>query len=138
MKSALANIGEDETAKLAYELEQAGLDGNMAFIAGNTVRLIESLEALINSLRPAEAAVDAGAETAEDAMILLEQLRMLETACENYDDTAAYAVLDRLKENARSHETSAALENIRDMLFLHSDFEGAAERVRELSGELSV
>jgi hypothetical protein len=57
---------------------------------------------------------------------------MIKTACENFDDTAAYAALDRLKEKPGKPKTAAALEKIHDMLFLHSDFDGAAEQAREI------
>ena len=42
--------------------------------------------------------------------------------------TTAHAALDRLKEKPYKPRTSAALEEIRDMLFLHSDFDGAAQQ----------
>jgi HPt (histidine-containing phosphotransfer) domain-containing protein len=127
MKSALANIGKAEISQQAAALEKAGLDGNLDFIAANTESFIKTLESLIRELSPAEPAVT-DADAVEDTAYLEEQLQIIKTACENYDDTAAYAALDRLKEKPWKPQTAAALEKIRDALFLHSDFDGAAEQ----------
>jgi CheY-like chemotaxis protein len=123
MKSALANIGELEASRLAFALEQAGLDGDRKFIAAHTENFVKTLEALIQILT--EPLHEDAGDIEEDTAILKEQLLIVKAACENYDDAAAYAALDRLKEKPWKSETGAALENIRDMLFLHSDFEGA-------------
>jgi hypothetical protein len=55
-------------------------------------------------------------------------MNIIRNTCENYDDEAAYAALDRLKKKHWKTTTAAFLEKIRDMLFLHSDFDGAAEQ----------
>ena len=128
MKSALANIGENEKSAQAAALEKAGNDGDLEFIAANTESFMETLNALIRALSPAE---KAGAEIdeniVEDTAYLAEQLQIVRTACENYDDTAAYAALDRLKEKPWKAKTAAALAEIYDSLFLHSDFDAAEE-----------
>jgi CheY-like chemotaxis protein len=140
MKSALANIGETEKSRLAAALEKAGHDGDRDFIAANMEGFVETLENLITSLRPAPtAAADAaaaGANVAEDAAYLAEQLRIIKAACEDYDDSAVYAALDRLKEKPWKPETAAALEEIRETLFLHSDFEGAGGRITQILVEI--
>jgi CheY-like chemotaxis protein/HPt (histidine-containing phosphotransfer) domain-containing protein len=135
MKSALANIGESDASEMAFALENAGLDGDLEFISRNTERFIEMLDILIKRFHPPEAVNESKAETPEDTTFLMEQLQIIKTACDDYDDTAAYAALDRLKEKPWKIETSSAIEQIRDMLFLHSDFEGAAERVSRLLEE---
>ena len=127
MKSALANIGETEKSQQAAALEKAGLNGDRDFIAANTEIFIEMLESLIRELSPAQAAAE-DVNVAEDTLYLKEQLQIIKTACEDYDDTAAYAALDRLKEKPWKSQTAATLEEIRDTLFLHSDFDGAAEQ----------
>ncbi|MCL2080576.1 MAG: ATP-binding protein [Oscillospiraceae bacterium] len=132
MKSALANVKEDEISKTAYTFEQAGINGDMEFIRHNANHFIESLEALIQKLRPDEAESDSDTETEEDTIYLTEQLRLLTSACDDYDDESAYAALDLMKKTPLKNETSAALESIRDMLFLNSNFEGASERAAEL------
>jgi signal transduction histidine kinase/CheY-like chemotaxis protein len=139
MKSALANIGETEKSRQAAALEQAGLDGDRDFIAANTESFIETLKILImelNKIAANDADAAAGMDAAvEDTSFLKEQMQIIKTACENYDDTAAYAALDRLKEKPWKPQTTAALEEISDMLFLHSDFDSAAEQAGTVIGE---
>ncbi|MCL2069476.1 MAG: ATP-binding protein [Treponema sp.] len=127
MKSALANVGESEMSKIALTLESAGQNGDTEFIDANTESFVKSLETMIENITPAETLTDTDAGTDEDMPYLAEQLRIIESACESYDDTEAYAALDRLKEKKWKMQTTDALEKIRDMLFLHSDFDGAAE-----------
>jgi len=131
MKSALTNIGKDDISKAAYALEAAGRTGDMEFIAANHEAFIESLEALIISLGGVEL-TGPDAEAKEDMAYLAEQLLVIRTACEDYDDSAAYAALNRLKEKPWKKETVAALEEIHDMLFLDSNFEGVEARVQKL------
>jgi len=128
MKSALANVGENEKSQMAAALEQAGLDNDRDFIAANTGSFIQTLENMIITLNKIADNVTYNEDIAEDAAYLKEQLQIIKTACEGYNDTAAYAALDRLKEKPWKPETAAALEKIRDMLFLHSDFDGAAQQ----------
>ena len=134
MKSALANVGEAEKSRQAAALEKAGLNGDTEFISDNTESFIKALESLIRKLSPTQTAAAGDANVTEDIAYLTEQLHLIKTACTHYDDTAAYAALDRLKQKPWRPETAAAIEEIRDALYLHSDFDGAAE----LAGELIV
>ena len=79
------------------------------------------------------AAADANVE--EDAAYLAEQLHIIKNACAQYDDSAAYAALGRLKEKPWKPETAAMLEEIRETLFLHSDFEGVEGRIIQILAE---
>jgi len=81
---------------------------------------------LIKKLSPAQAVAT---DVTEDTEYLKEQLQVVIKACEDYDDTAAYAALDRLKEKQWKPQTIEAIEKIRDVLFLHSDFDGAVELI---------
>jgi signal transduction histidine kinase/CheY-like chemotaxis protein len=128
MKSALANVGERETSALASALEKAAFRGDMEYIAAHTENFIEALESLIKKF---SAGVKSGIENEtihEDTVYLIEQMQIVKAACTHYDDTAAYTAFDRLKEKSWKTNTAAALEEIREMLFLHSDFDGAAQR----------
>ena len=130
MKSALANIGQNEKSAMALELENAGRKGDMEFIAGNTAAFIEGLGELVEKLRPAETARGDN-DIREDIAFLAEQLVTIKNACEEYDDTAAYAALDILKQKTWKSETFEMIEKIYDMLFLNSDFEGVTELITE-------
>ena len=132
MKSALANVGEAGKSQAAAALEQAGLNGDTDFIAANTETFIQTLESLIRELRSAETLPAENANVTEDVAYLKEQLRIIKASCEDYNDTAAYAAFDRLKEKSWKPGTADALAKIHDMLFLHSDFDGAAEQAEEI------
>jgi len=72
-------------------------------------------------------------EISEDKAYLTEQLQIIQTACRNYDDRAIFAAFDRLKEKQWKPKTAAAIEEIRDMLFLDSNFVKTAELARALA-----
>jgi HPt (histidine-containing phosphotransfer) domain-containing protein len=125
MKAALANVGEHEASRQAEELENIGF-------AADTDRMIETLEALIAKYKSAGSKVLGSPSHDEDTAFLKAQLQIVKTACENYDDKAAYAAFDRLKEKQWKPENAAMLEELRGELFLHSDFDGVAERLASL------
>jgi signal transduction histidine kinase/CheY-like chemotaxis protein/HPt (histidine-containing phosphotransfer) domain-containing protein len=133
MKSALANIGEEEMSARAFLLERAALDGDTEFVSNNIKSFIDSIEALIKNMKEPENFeadgndADGSNGVDEDTAFLKEQLAVIRSACAEYDDAAAYAALDRLKEKRWKALTAASLEEIRDALYLHSDFEAALE-----------
>ena len=77
-------------------------------------------------------------DTNEDTAYLKEQLRIIKSACEGYDEKTAYEAFDRLKEKRWKPETLEALENIRDTLFYASDFDRSAAMCEELLGKQLV
>jgi len=125
MKSALANVGEHEAAQMAAELEQTGF-------AGDAEAFIKTLEALVLKYKPVGRDVPDAPPVEEDVDFLKAQLQIIKTACEGYDDDAAYAALDKLKEKQWRYETTTALEQIRDKLYIYSDFDAAAKLTQEL------
>jgi CheY-like chemotaxis protein len=122
IKSGLAYVGEHEKSALAFELEAAGRSGDMEFIAANADNFIQALNSLLEKFYTAESLDE---NVVEDMEFLTVELLNIKTACENYDDRAAYAALDRLGEKPWKPETAAMLLKIRDLLFSDSDFEGA-------------
>ena len=131
MKSALTNIGQHEASAMALGLENAGRNSDREYLAANTESFARVLEAFVENLRPSETEENGDEGIQEDTAYLNEQLHKLKAACEDYDDAAAYAVLDLLGGKPWKKETSAMLENIRDMLFLESDFEAAAKQAKQ-------
>ena len=130
IKSALANVGEQIASSSALKLETAGLNANMGFINANTEKFLETLKNIADKLCPPETIVAPPVDTTvieEDLPFLNEQLAIIIAACESYDDSGVYSAVERLKEKRWKHETSVVFEDIRDVLFLHSDFEKAAE-----------
>jgi signal transduction histidine kinase/CheY-like chemotaxis protein len=144
MKSALANVGESEASALAAALESVGRSGDMGYISENIDEFIQTLESLVDKFRgagSADAAENGGAGdsgVAEDKDYLAEQLQIVRSACDDYDDDTANAALDRLKERRWKPSTSESLEKIRDALFVYSDFEGVAEQCKVLQESKSL
>lgn len=130
IKSALANIGEDELSGEAFALERAAANGDIKFVFNNTESFIKKLEALINDLPLPGGFAGDNPQTEEDTAYLLRQLEVIKNACSQYDDTAAYAAIEKLKEKQWRWETAYTLEEIHDALFLHSDFEKGEEIAR--------
>ena len=128
MKSALHNIGETEKAKLAGVLEDAGNRGDIEFISTNTEIFLEVLEALIQANKPDEVVVE-NENISEDTEFLREQLLIIKTACDDYDDELVYNAIDTLKSKPLKPETSTVLEKIRDTIYFDSNFDMAAEQV---------
>ena len=133
MKSALRNIGEADMADLAFALEEAGQRNDMDYIAAHTEEFVAALATLAQTPATEEGSASA-ADISEDVECLKQELHNIKDACEAYDlDTAAVA-FERLNEKAWKEETKAALDKIWDMLYLWSDFEGAAAAVDEVLG----
>ncbi|MCL2055276.1 MAG: ATP-binding protein [Oscillospiraceae bacterium] len=135
MKSALATVGEAQSSKLAFELEQAGINGELEYIRANKDEFINILKALIKELTAESSKAAPGAGTpksAAEVAEIKERLEQLKAACEDYDDTAAYKIVEQLKELHLDEEAEATIKNIRRMLFLHSNFEGASALLNHL------
>jgi CheY-like chemotaxis protein len=141
MKSALANIGEEQKSRTASELEEAGINKDLDFINANIDDFVQTLDQLIIELAPQASAENYGDNDdmiTEDIEFLNEQLEIIKSACVAYDDSAAYAALDRLKEKQWKKATSNALEKIRDTIYLHSDFDEAAKQTSALVNAVSL
>ncbi|MCL2720217.1 MAG: ATP-binding protein [Treponema sp.] len=139
MKSALANVGEKEASVLAFTLEEAGLKGDIDFINNNIEKFIKSLEEAINKSSSIHLQQNSGNASvplldplSENISFLKEQLKIIKDACVNYDDDSAYASLDRLKDETWSVKTAGILEQLRDMLYIYTDFDGVVQRIDEL------
>ena len=65
----------------------------------------------------------------EDKAYLTEQLLVVKASCEKYDGASACAAIDRLKAKQWQPTTTAMLDDIHDALFLHSDFDGVADKI---------
>lgn len=122
MKSAFANVGKMEQAKLAAKLEEAGRKGDTAFIDENVNCFIE----ILNEQAAKEADKEENAGGMEDKALLVEQLRKIISACENYDDSAADKAFEALQSKQWTRDTADVLNKMKDELFLHSDFDAVA------------
>ena len=132
MKSALNNIGNEELSRTAAALENAGRQENKQFISNNYQSFEKSLEELIINLSAAEPTESSDKDVKEDTEYLKEQLVNIKKFCEDYNDTKVYEILDKLKEKQWKDETTIILEEIRDILFIDSNFESVAAKVEKL------
>jgi CheY-like chemotaxis protein/HPt (histidine-containing phosphotransfer) domain-containing protein len=123
LKSALANIGETELSGIAKELEQAGRDGNTAFISKETPAFLGGMVALVEKLKSGKAE-DSGEITGEDRAYLGKTLLAIREACAGYDIDAAAAVLAEIKQKPWPGEYGGLIDTISGHL-LHSDFDEA-------------
>jgi CheY-like chemotaxis protein len=129
MKSALANIGENDLSAVALKLEQAGRAEDMAIITSETPAFLESLRAVVEKNRPKEDDVkDEGADW--DEAYLGQKLADLQAACVAYDKKTAKAISVELKQKTWPHEVKELLNAISENL-LHSDFEEAAKLAKD-------
>ena len=132
MKSALMYVGETAASEMAGALEAAGKNDDMDYIAANTGGFVHTLEALIRRLGPSAADEGEADDVAEDTAFLSEELQAFRAACEGYNDALAFAILDRLRGRLWKRGTAAALKEIHNDLYLHSDFELAGEKAAEM------
>jgi CheY-like chemotaxis protein len=131
MKSVLANIGETELSGAAFKLEQAGRVEDIRIMMDKTPAFLEALSKVIEKNKPKEeAGGDEVEESEEDRMYLSEKLLAIQSACEQYDEVAAYKALTELEQTKWPRLVKKMLDTISEFL-LHSDFEEAAKLVRD-------
>ncbi|MCL2874087.1 MAG: ATP-binding protein [Defluviitaleaceae bacterium] len=132
MKTALSNIGENGKSILASKLETAGKENDWGFIVFNTERFVQLLEELIKEMDVLEVFEnEPNSDLQEDMLYLEEQLKLIKIACDDYDDTAVYNVIDRLRGKPWRSEICTLIDNMYDMLFLHSDFDGVGSAAQD-------
>jgi CheY-like chemotaxis protein len=134
MKSALANIGEEELSRDAAKLEQTGRDKNINMILSELPVFLESLKKVIEKLKPADG--DSSEEETEsiddaDKQLLREKLQAIEAACASFNKKAAKTALSDLKEKTWPRPVRDKLSAIGEYL-LHSEFEAVAAIAREM------
>jgi len=123
MKSALANIGENEASKLTLSLEKAGKEKNKNTIEAETPTFIAKLKDIIAKI---DSAADTGADSDENPAYLREQLQIISKACESYDVQTVETALENLQKMRWTKETKALLDKISEYI-LFSDFETASK-----------
>ena len=132
MKSILQNIGEFEMSKSAVALELAGINNELEFINKNAVSFINSLEQLTNKIT--ESLSENKDNSIQDIELeqIKEHLLSIMKACEDYNDTDAFIVFDKLNEMEFNETTTCFINKIKDMLYLRSDFDSVVKTIQEL------
>jgi CheY-like chemotaxis protein len=121
MKSALANIGEQEASKAADILEQAGKNQDKTTIKSKTEAFIEVLRSIVEKIEMSSPK-DENENIDADMDFLREQLKLIKTACKDYDDLSVESTLADLRKMSWSKKTNDLLDNISEFI-LHSEFE---------------
>jgi len=130
MKSALANVGENELSEKASELEQAGRNQNISLILKSLPAFLEDLNKVIEKFIPDEEGEESGINNVDRAF-LQEKLLSIQNACASYDKKAAKAALSELKAKNYPKAARDILSAIAEHL-LHSEFDEAASLAREI------
>jgi len=122
MKSALANIGEQELSATALRLEHAGREKDMNLMRAETKNFMEALQTVINKIKPKDEDDSTIEDSKESLAYLREKLTEIKDACAAYDKKAVKKTLNELKEKTWSHKTKEIMNSIADHL-LHSEFD---------------
>jgi HPt (histidine-containing phosphotransfer) domain-containing protein len=124
MKSALANVGENDLSTVALRLEQAAKNNDLSSVEQETHAFIAELRAVIEKLRPADNYTHAEMST-EDKLFLRESWRVIKNACLEYDKRTIKDAIAKIKEKSPPRDVIETLDTVSEHL-LHSDFEEAA------------
>jgi signal transduction histidine kinase/DNA-binding response OmpR family regulator/PAS domain-containing protein len=131
MKSALANVGENEISQIAHALENAGKQQDKNTIKALTRELMDALEKIIERTEKNKKFIAKD----ENSAYLSEQLKIVGDACANYDARTADIALAKLREMLWTHETKDVFEQISKHILL-SEFEEAGSLALGYSGKV--
>jgi len=135
LKSALANVDENNLSNTAFKLEQAGRDKNTELIANEMPEFLELLKKLIVKLKPAEDDDDV-LLSADDSVFLREKLLEIKTACAEFNKSVAKSALKELKQMALPGNLKSDIDTI-SVHLLHSDFSDAAAAADVTMGKIT-
>jgi signal transduction histidine kinase/CheY-like chemotaxis protein len=123
LKSALANIGENELSQTAGRLEEAGRNQNIAEISNNTPEFLSALREVIQKNNPNKDNNDNNTAdiSEEDWTYLLEKLSVMQKSGVELDKKTIKNTLAELNEKTWNHSVNELLEKISELL-LHSEF----------------
>jgi len=130
MKSALANIGENELSATALKLELAGRAENISVIMAETPAFMEALGKIIEKNRQKGNEDTVITDNSNNTEYLAKKLQIIRTACEKYDEATAHSALAELRQKKWPSTTNDLLDTIEEDL-LHSDFEEAAKLIED-------
>jgi HPt (histidine-containing phosphotransfer) domain-containing protein len=127
MKSALANVGENEMAMETSRLEQAGRDHNVNLILASLPEFLSSLRSVIDKFTVSDEDLDEneGNAVTGDSAYLHEKLTAIQQACMSLNKKAAKEALADIKQKTWPRSIRDQLSAIAKHL-LHSEFEETA------------
>ena len=123
MKSALANVGEDDLSSEAAKLEQAGRDKDVKLVLSKLPPFLEALYTVIYKFEEkAEKFRESNVDKQGDVSFLIEKLNEIRAACVVFNRKAAKDVLAVIKEKSWDSNVQEILSKIAEFL-LHSEFD---------------
>jgi len=132
MKSALANIGENELSATAVRLEQAGRDKDIDLILSDTQDFVDKLSKVVIEIKLKNKDDEIAEDTADALVFLNEKLEIIGTACAAFDKKTVKKTLSELREKTWSPETKELINLIAEHL-LHSEFDETAALIANWS-----
>jgi signal transduction histidine kinase/CheY-like chemotaxis protein/HPt (histidine-containing phosphotransfer) domain-containing protein len=133
MKSALANVGENELSETALRLEQMGRDKEIDLVLAYVPSFLEGLRKTINKFKQASNK-DSEPEDENDPEIrqyLRERLLIIQAACARYDKKGAKETLTELRQKTWSQINMERFNSMAEHL-LHSEFEETSTVAEEI------
>jgi CheY-like chemotaxis protein len=127
MKTALANIGNEDESRLAYDLEKAGSTGDVPYIMENVNKFLTILQELSCNIE--EDTEIRNLPNSEDTEVLLTELNLIKSACDDYDIHEVEANFSALLNKPLKNSTRSFLEEMRDLIYSDSDFDTVSENI---------
>jgi CheY-like chemotaxis protein/HPt (histidine-containing phosphotransfer) domain-containing protein len=139
LSSLLATIGNNHEANMASKLENAAIIKDFSFIYAHLDSFCNSVNDFIESINTnINIPEDNIVNVVEDTQFLLKQLSLVKDACEHYDDTTIYEIINVVKQKSWSSETTRVIDNIYDTIYLYSDFDKAMGLIYEYVSGVSA
>jgi len=133
MKSALANVGEQELSQKASKLEQSGRDNDKKLMMEELPPFLNSLYAVINKFEEKEQKVEK--EGYGDYSQLKEKLLEIRAACGEYNKKTVKSILAELRKKTWSQPVEEHLGVLAGFL-LHSEFDEAVKSIDDCIKQL--
>ena len=135
IKPILAYFGEGNLSNTALLIEKACRDRDQEFVSSTVESFTLALEQLIaqydqQEFLPTDETIDK-----EDLDFLQKNLFILKAACQNYDDSLVYITLDTINNKLWKSTTKKELDQIRENIYLHSNFEEAGGIIEKMINE---
>jgi len=128
MKSASANIGANALSAEARILEEAGIDGNLPFIAENNPAFIENLKQLLDDIGAVISAYSTEQASGDfDDNWLFEELTKLKSALASFDMGTIDEITERIQPYTHHPEKGEAVADILQKAFVGQYNEAQAQ-----------
>jgi HPt (histidine-containing phosphotransfer) domain-containing protein len=130
IRNALDNIGEENLAGVARDLEKAAEGNDLTAMSELVPALINGLKVLVERIEPVCENDDV---SEQDMSLLRKKLLEIRTSCLVYDKRAVKLALEELQQKTWPREINDVLDEL-SVHILHSSFRKAAELAEKTAG----